>query len=337
MSFRVPPLRESLLLACLAATPAMAQTPPEHGSHSGHTSQTPAPMPAEAVPQEHQGHGETPPTESMPGMTGMPADQPQDATHPPNTSTPKHDMNMGSMQGGKAPADARNSDDYAEGYGRTNTPGMETSDQIVFGWLALDELEYLSGNEGDGFAWNLQGNYGDDRNKLWVRSQGLKVPGELDPTTSCEVLWWRPYSAYWGTQFGVRQDFGDGAHTYLAFGVEGLAPYWFILEATGYVGEDGRLAARFKLSYDIRWTNRLIMTPNLEANAYSKAEEERNLGSGLGNVELGLRVRYEFHRKFAPYAGYVWERSFSGTADMRRADGDPVNEHRFVAGFRVWF
>lgn len=241
------------------------------------------------------------------------------------------------MRGGKAPPDARNPDDYAEGYGRTGMAGMETSDQIVFGWFAFDELEYLSGNEGDGFAWNLQGNYGDDRNKLWLRSQGLKVPDELDPTTSGEVLWWRPYSAFWGRQLGLRQDLGPGAHTYLAAGVEGIAPYWFNVEATGYLGDDGRLAARLKLSYDVRFTNRLIVTPGLEANAYSKSENERNLGSGLGNVEFGLRLRYEFRRKFAPYAGYVWERSFAGTADRRRAAGDPVREHRFVAGFRVWF
>jgi len=103
------------------------------------------------------------------------------------------------------------------------------------------------------------------------------------------------------------------------------------------VGDDGRLAARFKVAYDIRFTNRLILSPSVEANAYSKSEEERGLGAGLGNVETGLRLRFEVQRKFAPYVGYVWERSFAGTADRRRAQGDPVNEHRFVAGIRMWW
>ncbi|HKS56521.1 MAG TPA: copper resistance protein B [Steroidobacteraceae bacterium] len=246
-------------------------------------------------------------------------------------------MDMGPMQGGRAPADARDGHAYADGYEYRGMPGWETSDQIVLGWVSGDEMEFVSGNEGDGFAWNVQSNYGDDRNKVWFRTQGLKVPGELDPTTSGEVLWWRPYSPFWGTQLGIRQDLGSGAHTYLAFGVEGIAPYWFTVEATGYVGDDGRLSARFKMSYDMRFTNRLILTPNLEANAYSQSEDERNLGAGLGNLEWGLRLRYEVHRKLAPYVGYVWERSFSGTADRRRAEGEPVNEHRFVAGFRMWF
>ena len=241
------------------------------------------------------------------------------------------------MQGGRPPPDARDPDAYADGYEYTNMPGMESTDRIAFGTVLADELEFLSGNDGEGYAWSLQGNYGDDRNKLWLRTQGLRLPGETDPTTSGEALWYRPCAAFWGTQLGLRQDFGPGAHTYLAVGAQGLAPYWFDIEATGYVGEDGRLSARLKTAYDMRFTNRLILVPSVEANAYSESENERGLGAGLGNIEGGLRLRYELHRKFAPYVGYVWERAFAGTADRRRAEGDPVNEHRFVAGIRMWW
>lgn len=306
------------LIALLFDASAVAQDQRDQGAHAGHTA--PVPVPENPVPAEHTGH-----------------DDKQSADTMPDASPPKHDMEMGAMQGGTAPPDARDPHAYAEGYEYTGMAGIETSDQITFGWLSADELEYLSGNEGDGYAWNLQAHYGDDRNKLWLRTQGLKVPDELDPTTSGEILWWRPRTAFWGTQLGLRQDFGSGAHTYLAAGIEGIAPYWFIIEATGYLGDDGRLAARFKVSYDFRFSNRLILTPNIEANAYSKPEDERGLGSGLGNVEAGLRLRYEIRRKFAPYVGYVWERSFSGTADRRRAAGDPIKEHRFVAGLRMWF
>lgn len=120
-------------------------------------------------------------------------------------------------------------------------------------------------------------------------------------------------------------------------GFEGIAPYCFKAVATGYVGDDGRLSARLKAAYDLRFTNRLILVPSIEANVYSKAEDERGLGAGLGNIEAGLRLRYELHRKFAPYAGYVWERAFAGTADRSRDEGNPVNERRFVAGVRMWW
>ncbi|MFX6857769.1 copper resistance protein B, partial [Acinetobacter baumannii] len=60
-------------------------------------------------------------------------------------------------------------------------------------------------------------------------------------------------------------------------------------------------------------------------------------GAGLSNVELSARMRYEISRKFAPYLGYVWERSFDGTADFRRIRGERPGEHRFLAGLRLWW
>ncbi|MBI2828061.1 MAG: copper resistance protein B [Acidobacteria bacterium] len=243
-------------------------------------------------------------------------------------------MAMGPMQGGGAPPDARDPDAYSGGY--EHTPGMGHPDSLAVGLLLADELEYLSGNEGQGANWHLQGTYGGDIDKLWLRTQGLAVERTTDPTTGVEALWWHGYSAFWGTLLGVRQDVGPGSHTWLAFGTVGLSPYWFELQATGYVGDDGRLSARLKASYDLLFTNRLILVPGLESNVYSRAESDRALAAGVGNVEFGLRLRYEFSRKFAPYIGYVWERSFAGTADLRRADGEPVTEHRLVAGVRVW-
>lgn len=320
-------IRALLLCGAVVSSPVIAQEPPAADRPPQHAHEMPIEEPA-AAPSAHAQHAPAAPAQPEAG---------HDGAHSGASAASMGGMDMGSMQGGKAPADARDPNAYADGYEYSDMPGMEQADRIVFGKVLADEFEFLSGNEGDGYAWNVQANYGGDRDKLWLRTQGLKVPGELDPTTSGELLWWRPYTAFWGTQLGLRQDFGDGAHTYLAAGIEGLAPYWFELEATAYLGEDGRLSARFKGAYDVRFTNRLILAPSLEANAYSESEDERGLGSGLGNVEGGLRLRYELRRKFAPYAGYVWERSFGGTADRRRAEDEPVNEHRFVAGFRMWW
>jgi copper resistance protein B len=286
------------------------------------------PTPAPATPTKGT---ETKPTAAPAPMKGM------DMGPASGPGASGAGMKMGSMQGGNAPPDARDPDAYAEGYGYSGMPGLEKTDQIRFGKVLVDELEYLSGNEGSGVNWTAQGNYGGDHDKLWLRTQGQKIPGEnLDPTTGAEALWWYAVAPFWGSQLGVRQDFGPGAHTYLAVGVEGLAPRWFDIQVTGYIGDGGRLSARFKGSYDMRFTNRLILAPSLEANVYSKSDIERGLGAGLGNIEAGLRLRYEVHRKFAPYIGYVWERSFAGSANLRRAEGSPVHERRFVAGIRVW-
>lgn len=275
-----------------------------------------------AQPQQHE-HGTAPSAPEHTGATTPPPDDAQAETHAGHADS--------------APSQARDPNAYANGFEYTGMPGMEQADRIVFGTLLGDEIEFLSGNEGNGAAWTAQAAYGGDLNKLWLRTQGLGIKGEqIDPTSGIEALWWRARSPFWGTLLGARQDVGPGAHTWLAFGVEGLTPYWFALQASGYVGDDGRFSGRLRTSYDMLLTNRLILTPQLESNVYSKAEPDRELGTGVGNLELGLRLRYEVRRKFAPYIGYVWERAFAGTADIRRAQGDRVTEVRFVAGVRLW-
>jgi copper resistance protein B len=292
---------------------------------------TTPPPPAPAPPMKDMDMGTKPTPAPAPPMPGM------DMSKPAVAGAPMGSMGTGSMQGGKAPADARDPNAYAEGYTYGDMPGMEQADHIKVTKVLVDELEFLTGNEGNGVNWTAEGNYGGDQDKLWVRTQGQKIPGEIfDPTTGAEALWWHARSAFWGTQLGLRQDFGPGSHTYVAFGVQGLAPRWFEIQATAYVGNDGRFAARFKASYDMRFTNRLILVPSIEANGYSKPDRPRETGTGLSNIETGLRLRYECTRKFAPYIGYVWERAFAGTADLRRVERNPVNERRFVAGFRFW-
>lgn len=246
-------------------------------------------------------------------------------------------MDMSSMQGGSAPSNARDPNVYSDSYEYTGMPGMEKADQIVVGKLLVDQLEFVHGDSGDGVAWDAYASYGGDNNKLWLRSEGGVVNGKADETTSAEALWWRAYTPFWGTLLGLREDFGPGSHTYLAFGVEGLAPYWFDLQATGYVAEDGRFSARLKGSYDLLFTNRLILTPEAESNLYSRADSRRGVGAGVGNIELALRLRYEFSRKFAPYAGFDWDRALGETADRRRIEGEPVSDARFVTGLRLWW
>lgn len=300
---------------------------PEHGSHDASSPQEQSPPPVEEPPSEHAGH-----------TTAQSADTQQSADMEAMQHGAGTPMEMDSMQGGRAPADARDPDAYADGFENSTLPGFEKTDQLAVSMVLVDQAEFVSGNEGDGFAWSAQIANGGDGDKLWLRSQGLKISGErVDPETSAEALWWHAYSPFWGRTLGVRQDIGRGAHTWLAFGIEGLAPYWFDVELTGYVSDGGHLAARLQASYDMLLTNRLIMTPTVETNIFSKRQKERELGSGISNLELGVRLRYEVERKFAPYVGFVWERGFGDTADFKRAAGDPVTERRFVAGVRLWW
>ena len=215
---------------------------------------------------------------------------------------------------------------------------MQMDDNESIGMLLVDRLERSRSTSGDyATNWEAEGWYGNPINRLWLKTEGERG-SEGTQDARVDALWSHAWTSFWDGQLGVRQDFGQGPHrTWLAMGVEGLAPYWFETQATFYVGEQGRTALRVEGSYDMRFTQKLILTPKLELNLYGKDDPQRGISSGLSEVEAGLRLRYEISRKFAPYIGVDWTRRFG---DMQSEPGAPpvhANETTWVAGVRLWF
>jgi copper resistance protein B len=214
---------------------------------------------------------------------------------------------------------------------------MQMDDTHRFGKIMLDQLEWRDAQEGGAGAWDAQGWYGGDYDKLWVKTERERIGGVTRNATA-DLLFDRVIARWWDVQAGLRQDFGKGpARTWAALGVQGLAPYWLDLEATLYVGEQGRVAARLKADYDLLMTQRLILQPYGEATLYSKADPGRQLGSGLTDLELSLRLRYEVRRELAPYVGVGWFKRFGSTAQLARAAGEGSDEAELIAGVRIWF
>ena len=207
-------------------------------------------------------------------------------------------------------------------------------------YWALDRLEAWDADEdGTGIAWEAKGWVGSDLNRLWLRSEGERAGGSTE-SADVEVLYGRAIAPWWDAVAGVRHDFGFGggpSRTYAALGVIGLAPYKFEVEATAYLGESGQVGLGAEAEYEMLFTNRLIGQWLVEGEAWSKDDPAVGIGSGLSKVEAGFRLRYEFHRQFAPYVGVVWERAYGGTADQRRAQSGDVDDTRIVAGVRIWF
>ncbi|HEX5419050.1 MAG TPA: copper resistance protein B [Gammaproteobacteria bacterium] len=248
------------------------------------------------------------------------------------------DMDMSSMDGGRAPPDAR-SPDYSEGYRYGSLQGMRMADNDAFGALKLDELEYMDSRQGaDGTFIEGEGWYGKDVNKLWLKAEGEGESGALQQLRT-EALWNRAATPFWSTQLGVRYDSGEGPdRTWAALGVEGLAPYRFEADASVYFGQNSRSAARFELAYEaLLTTQRLILQPRLEVNLYGKDDPQRGIGSGLSDAQFGLRLRYEVKREIAPYIGLVYRRRYGDTARFARAEGEQPNELQVVAGLRISF
>lgn len=215
--------------------------------------------------------------------------------------------------------------------------GAPVDDQHIFYHLLLDQFEGRFGGE-NGFRWEGEAWAGTDTNRLWLKSEGLTSPGGKVEDADHELLYDRPISTYFDLQAGVRTDLDSRTgRTWAAFGIEGLAPLFFHVSATGYASDRGHLAGRLKGSYDLLLTQTLILQPELEMNFYTKDDPGRGIGAGLSHINTGLRLRYEISRKFAPYIGVTYENRFGDTARFSRLAGEHTSDMRFIAGARIWF
>jgi copper resistance protein B len=218
----------------------------------------------------------------------------------------------------------------------TMAQSMEMNDASQLGMLWLDQLEWRGVNEPNGAAWQGEGWYGGDYDKAWVRSEGESYSGRGEDARA-ELFWDHAIARWWNLEVGGRQDFGTGpARTWAALGVRGTAPEGVDVEATVYAGDAGRTAARLKLEYELLFTQRLVLQPELEMNLYGRADPARDIGAGVADLEIGLRLRYEVRREFAPYAGLVWVRHYGASGNSLGAAGADQNELSLAVGLRLW-
>ena len=260
-----------------------------------------------------------------------------------NTALAQMDHGDMQMQGGSAPADARDPHAYSDGYTLTEGPyaqpgprQLKLADEHAFWSVLGDRLEYQE--DSDSTVYDIQAWYGTTYNRFVIKAEGDIADGTLEES-STDLLWGHALNAYFDTQLGVRLDqYNEGKdRQWLAIGIQGLAPYWFELDVTAYVGDDGRTAFSAETEYELLLTQRLILQPRAELNLYGKDDLDNRLGSGLSDLAVGLRLRYEFSRQFAPYIGVEWTDTYGDTADYRRAAGEDTSGTQFVAGLRFWF
>lgn len=235
--------------------------------------------------------------------------------------------------------------------------GGMNMDRVIRTYLRADQLEIHPNSPEHPAVLELLGWVGGEHQRLYLRAQGEQPTragsgGEF----TADVLYGRLLTPFWSGVAGVRIDTrprmtkgtvqtGPNAAAsakarvtrgMLAVGLEGIAPYWFELEPTLFVSDRGDISAEFASTFNLRVTQRLVLQPRLELNAAVQAVPDFGVGSGLNDVEFGMRLRYEVRRKFAPYVGASWHRLMSGTAAQAKAAGGEVGSAAIVAGVRVW-
>lgn len=210
-------------------------------------------------------------------------------------------------------------------------------DDPLLGTVIIDELEVRDSNGDNPLTWDAQGWLGKDLEKLWIKTEGERKSGVTEDS-ELQALYSRAVSTYWDFQAGVRHDFQPTPNrSWAVVGFQGLAPYFFEIDTALFIGESGRTALRLEAEYELLLTQRLILTPEVEVNLYGQNDADTGVGSGLSDVELGLRLRYEIRREFAPYIGVNWTKKYGNSADFARNEGQDIDDTQFVIGIRAWF
>lgn len=275
---------------------------------------TPRPVSAQPPAEDHGAHQHTP-AQTPPAGGSQPAAQTSAQPDVPGPVQP--------------PTDGDRRAAFPEVEGHT------LHDNQFRSFILFDQLEWQQGQV-DGANWDVNGWLGYDRDRVWVRSEGDTVRGRLD-RGEAHVLYGRAFARWWDVVAGVRQDVRPAAaQTWGAFGLQGLAPYWFEVQATAYVGPDWRTQFRFETQYEFFITNRVTLQPLLELRVNGKADPDRGLGAGLSSADYGLRLRYIVKREIAPYLGLTWSRLYFGTASAARSSGSSAGDTRLAFGLRLW-
>lgn len=309
-----------ILLAALAsAAPTAAQgvdpnCPPEHAA-MGHCTAEPqgSEPPASGA---HVGHAVP---DAQPQMADPPVAPPPAAA----LSGPRNAADQ--VFGSSAMAEAREI--------LRAEHGVITSYNILF-----DQLEARIADGRDGYFLNAQAWYGGDIDRLWLKSEVEAAFGRRPEQAEVQALWSHALNPWFNLQTGVRYDFEPSPErAHFVLGLQGLAPYWLDVDGALFLSEKGDLTARFEAEYDQRITQRLILQPRAEVDFALQDAPAIGVGSGLSKAEMGLRLRYEIAREFAPYLGVEYNRAFGDTADFMRAEGEEIDDLSFLVGVRAWF
>lgn len=204
-------------------------------------------------------------------------------------------------------------------------------------WVQSDRVEVQARHGANGYLWDVQGYYGGTTSRFWFKSEGEGSFGGAVEAAEVQALYSRAIAPFWDVQAGLRQDIAGPDTTYGVVGVQGLAPYMFEVDAALFVSHRGDFTARIEAELDQRITQRLIMQPRAEINLAAQDVPRLGIGAGIDKVEIGLRLRYEIIREFAPYIGIEQSWRLGGSADYARARGEDPSVTNYVVGVRFWF
>ena len=169
---------------------------------------------------------------------------------------------------------------------------------------------------------------GTDENKLFIQ---LNVEKEESEKSSYDnkFMYSRAMADFWDIQAGIRYTY-DASHedeksqTYAAFGLNGLAPYFFDTDVYAFIGKDKQVLLSIESDRDVLLTQKLIMKPYFDAQFVLNDESKYAKKSGLSELHFGLETRYEITKNIKPYidVSYGYEKGDKQTNWQDESDSE---------------
>jgi len=199
--------------------------------------------------------------------------------------------------------------------------------------MSFDELEYHVDDES--VAWASTFSLGTDTQQFNVVSEGEHTCDGLDGH-ELRAYYSRALSSKVGINLGWRGDLNPGPRQdWMLVGISWAAPFGLETETSLFMGSGGRKGLRLEVERVCQIAPTLTLTPELKANLHSKNNIQTGIGSGLSELEIGLRLAYQATPTFSPYVGIAWGRPYGKTSDFARAEGEHGGNAQFLMGFSL--
>ena len=311
-------------------------------------------MPGVPMPADHKGHNmssmapsapaTTAGSPSMPGMDMSGDGAGHEMANMPGMALPGMQPTGTALPAGNALAPMPPTDHYADRQfpeaemQRARSAMMRESGGQSFHQVFFNLAEFQARKGENGYRWDGEAWFGEDIDRLTLKTEGEGGIRSGIDSAELQALYSHAIGPYFNLQAGVRHDFQPWpTRTYATIGFEGLAPYMFEVSGAAFLSDKGDLFARLEGYYDQRITQRIVLQPRVEFNLAAQDVPENRIGAGLTNAELGLRLRYEISRQFAPYIGVSYDAKTGRSADYARAAGEAATRTSLVTGVHIWF
>ncbi|MBJ9985945.1 copper resistance protein B [Acinetobacter sp. S40] len=191
------------------------------------------------------------------------------------------------------------------------------------------------------FTTELETWVGTDENKLFIKAHSEKSESEK-ADYAISALYSRNIAEFWDVQAGLRYR-NKAVDVYrqeaidAAFGLHGLAPYFFETDAYLYIGQDQHISLSLETERDILLTQKLITQPYIKADILIRDESDYAQKAGLTSLQTGIQTRYEISKKVMPFIDIAYRHEKGDRQTSHQVATNSESGWRYGAGISFKF